>query len=70
MIAAELIVTGDVPDEVSVTDCVVEVFTVTLPKLKRSRAHRQLRTRRRRARTAQRHLSSYYPVDELLVIVI
>ncbi len=34
MIAAELIVTGEVPDEVSVKDCVVEVFTVTLPKLK------------------------------------
>ena len=27
-------VTGDVPDDVSVTDCVVEVFTVTLPKLR------------------------------------
>jgi hypothetical protein len=27
-------VTGDVPDDVSVTDCFVEVFTVTLPKLR------------------------------------
>jgi hypothetical protein len=27
-------VTGDVPDDVSVTECVVEVFTVTLPKLR------------------------------------
>ncbi len=34
MIAAELIVTGDVPVEVNVSDCVVAVFTVTLPKLK------------------------------------
>ena len=34
MIAAELIVTGDVPVEVRVKDCVVDVFTVTLPKLK------------------------------------
>ena len=34
MIAAELIVTGDVPVEVSVNDCVVAVFTVTLPKLR------------------------------------
>ena len=31
---AELTVTGDVPDDVSVRDCVVAVFTVTLPKLK------------------------------------
>ena len=34
LIAAELIVTGDVPVEVRVKDCVVDVFTVTLPKLK------------------------------------
>ena len=33
MIAAELTVTGEVPVDVSVNDCVVEVFTVTLPKL-------------------------------------
>jgi hypothetical protein len=32
--AAEFTVTGDVPDDVSVRDCVVVVFTVTLPKLK------------------------------------
>jgi hypothetical protein len=31
--AAEFTVTGDVPDDVSVNDCVVAVFTVTLPKL-------------------------------------
>ena len=31
---AEFTVTGDVPDEVNVKDCVVAVFTVTLPKLK------------------------------------
>ena len=34
MIAAEFTVTGAVPVEVSVSDCVVAVFTVTLPKLK------------------------------------
>ena len=34
VIAAELTVTGDVPVEVNVNDCVVAVFTVTLPKLK------------------------------------
>ena len=34
VIVAELIVTGEVPVEVSVNDCVVAVFTVTLPKLK------------------------------------
>jgi hypothetical protein len=34
VIAAELTVTGDVPVDVSVNDCVVAVFTVTLPKLK------------------------------------
>jgi hypothetical protein len=32
--AAEFTVTGDVPVDVSVNDCVVAVFTVTLPKLK------------------------------------
>jgi len=31
--AAELIVTGAVPADVSVIDCVAAVFTVTLPKL-------------------------------------
>ena len=31
---AEFTVTGDVPDEVSVNDCVVEEFTATLPKLR------------------------------------
>jgi hypothetical protein len=34
VMAAELTVTGAVPVEVSVNDCVVAVFTVTLPKLK------------------------------------
>jgi len=34
VIAAEFTVTGAVPVEVSVNDCVVAVFTVTLPKLK------------------------------------
>jgi hypothetical protein len=31
---AEPIVTGEVPVDVSVNDCVVAVFTVTLPKLR------------------------------------
>jgi hypothetical protein len=34
VIAAELTVTGAVPVDVSVNDCVAAVFTVTLPKLK------------------------------------
>ena len=34
VIAAELTVTGAVPVDVKVNDCVVAVFTVTLPKLK------------------------------------
>jgi hypothetical protein len=34
VIAAELTVTGEVPVEVSVNDCVVAVFIVTLPKLR------------------------------------
>jgi hypothetical protein len=34
VMVAELTVTGDVPDDVNVSDCVVAVFTVTLPKLK------------------------------------
>jgi hypothetical protein len=32
VIAAELTVTGEVPVEVNVNDCVVAVLTVTLPK--------------------------------------
>jgi hypothetical protein len=34
VIAAEFTVTGEVPVDVRVNDCVVEVFTVTLPKLR------------------------------------
>jgi hypothetical protein len=34
VIAAELTVTGDAPVDVSVNDCVVAVFTVTLSKLR------------------------------------
>jgi hypothetical protein len=34
VIAAELIITGDVPVDVSVKDCVIDVLTVTLPKLR------------------------------------
>jgi len=34
VIAAEFTVTGAVPVEVSVNDCIVAVFTVTLPKLR------------------------------------
>ena len=34
VIAAALTVTGEVPVELSVTDCVAAVFTVTLPKLR------------------------------------
>jgi hypothetical protein len=34
VIAAEFTVTGEVPVDVSVNDCVVVVFTVTLPKLR------------------------------------
>jgi hypothetical protein len=34
VIAAELTITGDVPVDVSVNDCIVGVFTVTLPKLR------------------------------------
>jgi hypothetical protein len=34
VIAAEFTVTADVPVEVNVSECVADVFTVTLPKLK------------------------------------
>jgi hypothetical protein len=34
VIEAELTVTADVPDDVSVTDCVAAKFTATLPKLR------------------------------------
>jgi hypothetical protein len=34
VIAAEFTVTGAVPVDVNVSDCVVAVFTVTLPKLR------------------------------------
>ena len=33
-IEAEFTVTGELPDDVSVNDCVVAVFTVVLPKLR------------------------------------
>ena len=51
VIEAELTVTGEVPAEVSVNDCVVAVFTVTLPKL-RLAVLTVNRGRRRCARTA------------------
>jgi hypothetical protein len=34
LIVAELTVTGEVPVDVNVNDCVVAVFSVTLPKLR------------------------------------
>ena len=34
VIAAELTITGDVPVDVNVNDCVVDVLIVTLPKLR------------------------------------
>jgi hypothetical protein len=34
VITAEFTVTGEVPVDVNVKDCVVAVFTVTLPKLR------------------------------------
>ena len=34
VIAAELTITGDVPVDIKVKDCVVAVFTVTVPKLR------------------------------------
>jgi hypothetical protein len=34
VIAAELTVTGDVPVEINVNDCVVAVLIVTLPKFR------------------------------------
>ena len=69
MIAAEFTVTAEVPDDVSVNDCVVAVFTVTLPKLNVA------------ALTANcglgaavlvplRVTCAVEPVDELLLIVI
>jgi hypothetical protein len=69
VIAAELTVTGEVPVDVSVNDCVVAVFTVTLPKLRVA------------ALTANcglcaavlaplRATTAVLPVDELLLIVI
>ena len=34
VIAAELTINGDVPIDIKVNDCVVAVFSVTLPKLR------------------------------------
>jgi hypothetical protein len=67
--AAEFTVTGDVPVDVRVNECVVAVFTVTLPKLRLA------------ALTANcgfvaaapvpfRVTAVVPPVDELLLIVI
>jgi hypothetical protein len=69
VIAAEFTVTGAVPVDVNVSDCVVAVFTVTLPKLKVA------------ALTANCGLGAamlvplritkvMFPLDELLLIVI
>ena len=69
VIAAEFTVTGEVPVDVNVSDCVVAVFTVTLPKLKVA------------ALTANCGLGAamlvplrvtkvVFPLDELLLIVI
>ena len=69
VLAAEFTVTGAVPVDVSVNDCVVAVFTVTLPKLKVA------------ALTANCGLGAamlvplrvtkvVFPLDELLLIVI
>jgi hypothetical protein len=69
VIAAEFTVTGDVPVDVSVNDCVVDVFTVTLPKLKVA----ALTVKIGLGATVLVPLkvtTTVLPVDELLLIVI
>jgi hypothetical protein len=69
VIAAEFTVTGEVPVDVSVNDCVVAVFTVTLPKLKVA----ALTANCGLAATVLvplRVIKVVLPLDELLLIVI
>ena len=69
VIAAEFTVTAAVPVEVSVNDCVVEVFTVTLPKFKLA-ALTVSCGMRAAVPVPLRFTTELPPVDELLLIVI
>jgi len=68
VIAAEFTVTGAVPVEVKVTDCVTDVFTVTLPKL-RPAALRVNWGLGAAMLVPLRATVAVFPVDELLLIV-
>src|SRR5271168_2196957 len=69
VMAAEFTVTGDVPIDVSVNDCVVAVFTVTLPKLKVAALTANCGLGAA-ALVPLRATTAEEPVDELLLIVI
>jgi len=69
VIAAEFTVTGDVPVDVSVNDCVVAAFTVTLPKLKLVALTVNCGTGAA-VPVPPRVTVAVLPVDELLLIVI
>jgi small neutral amino acid transporter SnatA (MarC family) len=66
---AELTVTVDVPVDVSVNDCVVDVFTVTLPKLKVAALIVNLGLGAT-VLVPLKATTTVLPVDELLLIVI
>ena len=68
VMVAEFTVTGEVPVEVRVKDCVVEVFTVTLPKL-RLAALTVSCGLGAAALVPLRDTTAVLPVDELLVMV-
>jgi hypothetical protein len=65
---AEFTVTGDVPVDVSVNDCVVALFTVTLPKFKLA-APKVNCGLGAAVLVPFRATTAVLPVDELLLIV-
>jgi hypothetical protein len=69
VIVAELTVTGEVPVDVNVNDCVVAVFTVTLPKLKVAALTVNCGLRAA-VLVPPKITCAAEPVDELLLIVI
>ena len=68
VMVAEFTVTGEVPVEVRVKDCVVEVFTVTLPKLRLAALTVSCGLEAAML-VPLRDTTAVLPVDELLVMV-
>jgi hypothetical protein len=69
VMAAEFTTTGEVPIDVNVNDCVVAVFTVTLPKLRLAALTANCGLRAAML-VPLRATTAVEPVDESLLIVI